>query len=133
MHCAADHTNPSVQYLLQVDVVPQGGRELLGNTCMVVLRAVEPTVDRVLNSSAKWVEPGGNRQRRRCNGEGILYLQSVGNPYGSGSEDQPQDQDDDRIGEGLGDDSVDLVEPISRHGKTDRHRRSRPEGLQKCF
>jgi hypothetical protein len=110
----------------QFDLTGQPAGERIHFSFGVVLGAVESAVDHPLDAASYRVESRGGRHGGAGDDQVVRLAEKAGDQDHRNGIDRGNHRCDQGVGDGAGDESIDLVEPVARHGDRDR-RRQRPE------
>ena len=107
---------------VQVHRVFQPGRERSHGLVGVIAGPVEPAVHGPLHPAAQRVEQRRRRQSRGGHRHRGVDLEHLGGQQHQARVDADQQAGDDRVGQGPGDDPVDVVQPVLQDRHADGHR-----------
>ena len=110
---------------IQVDRVLEPGGERGDRLVRVIPGPVEAPVHPVLNSPPHGVEQGGGGQGGGGHRHRAVDPEHLGGQQDQARVDPDQQAGDDRVGQGPGDDPVDVVQPVAQDGDADGQRDQR--------
>src|SRR5215211_3554283 len=122
LHGLVDHAQQLGVQGGQVDLVAEADREGVHGAGGVVAAAVEAPVDQVLDPAAQRLEQGGGGQGQGGHGQAPRALGQAG---GGGQDEQVGDDQqggDQRVGDGPGDQAVQVPQPVAQHRHRDGQR-----------